>query len=166
VTTAGTTVVTNETGNGIDFTSRLTLTAFAIGTSGDNASLGIGASLFSYPAGAYMVKRVTLNLGITAAISVTAQTPLVGLGTVIATGAVSVLSGTPTFQDSLAGVAVADVAGTKKLYSNTPPTAPLVVATGGVHACFLNVAVAWADVVAAGAVTADGTVTVEWMKVV
>lgn len=173
VTTAATTVA-EEHGDGIEHLTKLTMTNFAIGTSGDAAALGIGAKFYTFPAGTIIIQDATIVGGVTAAISVTTDTPEVGIGTVIASGAVSVLSGTATFEDVIDGNAsgtggdtvAPDVAG-GTLYKSSSATAPVVIKTTGGKArdLFLNVAVTWANVTAAGAVTFTGTITIKWRKV-
>lgn len=173
VTTAATTAA-QEIAIGDLHTTKLTLTNFAVGTSGDAASLGIGAQFYSLPAGTIEVTSATITGGLTAAISNTAQTPEVGIGTVIASGAVAVLSGTATFEDvidgnssSTGGDTVApDVAG-GAFYKSSGTRLPMTIKTTGGKArdLFLNVAVAWADVTAAGAVTFTGVITIVWRKV-
>src|SRR5688572_1308268 len=101
VTTAATTSAV-EYGNGRDHFTVLTLTNFAIGTSGDNASLALGAKFYSFPAGTILVESATIVGGITAAISATTDTPEVGIGTVAATGAAATLT-TATWEDIIDG---------------------------------------------------------------
>lgn len=167
VTTAATTVA-EEHGDGVWHLTKLTMTAFAVGTSGDNASLGIGAKFYTLPAGTMMVENASIVGGLTAAISNTAQTPEIGIGTVIASGAVAVLGGTATFENVFEGTAVADVAGASFQGVDNPngaTSSPLVILTAGSHDLFLNAAVAWADVTAAGAVTFTGVITIKWRKI-
>jgi hypothetical protein len=170
VTTAATTTAV-EYGNAIEHLTKLTLTSFAVGTSGDNASLGIGAKFYTFPAGTIQVIDATMVGGLTAAISATTDTPEVGIGTVIASGAVAVLSGTATFEDIINGNVSGDggdtvapnVAG-GTFYKNSSFTAPVLIKTTGGKArdLFLNVADGWADVTAAGAVTFTGVITLKW----
>lgn len=173
VTTAATTVA-EEQGDGFNHVTKLTMTAFAVGTSGDNAALGIGAKFYTFPAGTIEIISASMVGGLTAAISVTTDTPEVGIGTVIASGAVSVLSGTATFEDvidgntsSTGGDTVApDVAG-GTFYKGAGARVPVIIKTTGgkSHDLFLNVAVTWANVAAAGAVTFTGVIELVWRKV-
>ena len=172
--TTGATTAAVEHGDSIDHLTVLTMTAFAVGTSGDAASLGIGAKFYTFPAGTIEVQAATMVGGLTAAISNTAQTPEVGIGTVIASGAVAVLSGTATFEDLIDGntsttggdTVAPDVAGTA-FYKGAGTRLPVLIKTTGGKArdLFLNCAVAWADVTAAGAVTFTGTITLKWRVV-
>src|SRR5688572_23358307 len=50
VTTAATTAVV-EYGNAIEHLTKLTMTNFAVGTSGDNANLALGAKFYTWPTG-------------------------------------------------------------------------------------------------------------------
>lgn len=170
------TVVATEYGHGAEHLTVLTLSSFAVGTSGDNASLGFGALLYTFPAGIIMVERAGfINLGVTAAISVTTDTPEVGLGTVVATGAIATLgAGSATMEDILEGGdttnVAPDVAGTATINSTKIPTnasgddGPKIIQAASAHTVYFNMADGWADVSAAGAVTASGTVFMKWYK--
>lgn len=170
VTTAATTVA-EEHGDGVEHLTKLTMTAFAVGTSGDNAALGIGAKFYTFPAGTIEITAATIVGGLTAAISVTTDTPEVGIGTVIASGVVSVLSGTATFEDVIDGnssttggdTVAPNVAG-GAFYKGGGARLPVMIKTSGGKArdLFLNCAVTWADVAAAGAVTFTGVITLKW----
>lgn len=172
VTTAATTVAT-EYGNAIDHLTVLTMTNFAVGTSGDNANLALGAKFYTWPTGLnILVQETVISGGITAAISVTTDTPEVGIGTVVASGANATLT-TATWENLVDGgasgssvdaAAVApDVAGTAFYKKNLSTVTPVIKATGGAaRDLFLNVADGWADVTAAGAVTFTGTISIKW----
>lgn len=173
VTTAGTTVA-EEHGDAIEHLTKLTMTAFAVGTIADNASLGIGAKFYTFPAGAHEVMSMAMVGALTGAVSVTAQTPEVGVGSVIASGAVSVLSGTATFEEYIDGNAsgsggdtVAPDLAAGAFYKNGAFTAPILIKTSGgkSHDLFLNAAAAWADVAATGALTFTGVITIKWRKI-
>lgn len=173
VTTAATTAV-EEYGNAINHFTKLTMTGFSLGNTADNASLGIGAKFYTFPAGAIVVENMTLVGSLTAAISVTTNTPEIGVGSVVASGAVSVLSGTATFEEYIDGnvsgtggdTVAPDVAGTAFYKSSSFTSNILIKTTGGKsHDLYLNAAVAWADVTAAGALTFTGVVTIKWTKV-
>jgi hypothetical protein len=163
-----------EHGSGIDHLTVLTCTAFTVGTTADNAALGIGASLYTFPAGTILVDSTSMVGSLTATMDVTTDTPEVGLGTVIASGVVSVLSGTATFEDLLDGNAsgtggdtvAPDVAGTT-FYKTSSFTAPICIKTSGgkSHTVFLNAADTWADVTTAGLLTFTGVITLKWRKI-
>ncbi len=171
VTTSATTSAA-EYSNGVRHRTVLTLTSFALGTAPDNAALAFGAKVYTFPAGRIMVEGATIAGGVTAALSNTAQTPEVGLGTVIGSGASATLSTTmEDFVDGgaagiIGGASVApDVAGTAfvKGMLATSKSGVYIASSGGKsHDVFLNVAATWADVTAAGAATFTGTIILDW----
>jgi hypothetical protein len=172
VTTAATTVAA-EYGDGVNHITKLTLTNFAMGTSGDAAALAIGAKFYTFPAGSILVESATIVGGVTAAISVTTDTPEVGIGTTVGTGVAATLS--TTMEDIIDGGAAGltggdavapDVAGTAFYKGQTFTTGVLIKTTGGkARDLFLNAAVTWANVTAAGAVTFTGVITLKWRVV-
>ena len=165
VTTPATTVAV-EYGDAINHVTKLTLTGFVVDDSGDNANLAIGASLYTFPAGDILVDNASFVGGVTAAISITTDTPEVGIGTVIGSGANATLS--TTGEDILegGGVVAPDVAGTSFGKGSTRTFPLFIAAAGGLsHEIFLNIADGWADVAAAGEVTVDGVITISWRKV-
>jgi len=91
-----------------------------------------------------------------------ADTPDVGLGTVVASGAVAVLSGTGTFEDLLTGQTATDCNGTA--IKATEATANAYTATEQVTArgCYLNVADTWTGIMGAEKLLANGTIIVDW----
>ncbi len=146
-------------------TTVLTLAAFAVGLSGDNANLARGATLYTFPAGEIIVESASINVGLTLADAIQTDTPEIGLGTVAAAGEVQATLGAvgATAEDIMEGVAVADVAGTAKVNTDIPTAnVPLVIATGAAHTVCLNVADGWADLTAPAAITATGTVVINW----
>ena len=158
VGTAGTGVTAVEYGNGQHHTTVLTLTGVAY-TIGDNASLADGALIYTFPAGALVVNMASISVGLTLTSGTpTTDTPDGGLGSVIASGSVSVLSGTATFEDIMTGQTFNDVAGTAE--GKTGQTT-LVVEAADAHTVHLNFADAWADVDNTAA-TAAGTVWLGW----
>jgi hypothetical protein len=125
------------------------------------ANLGLGKLIYTLPAGACAVEASNLNIAITQTEgNITADTPVVGLGTVIASGAVAVLSGTATFENIMAGQTAADCNGTATV--KTLQTA-LVREIGDAHTIYLNVADGWAASGDAAAIV-RGTVTIHWRK--
>jgi len=90
--------------------------------------------------------------------NITADTPDVGLGTTIASGAVAVLGGTAAFENVLTGQTFTDCDGTAE---DATVGTQLVVEPGDSHALYLNVADGWAADGDAGAVV-SGQVVVNW----
>ncbi len=174
--TAGTGATAVEWGNASEHTTVLTLADFAVGTSGDAAALAIGALLYTFPAGDILVDSVQFqDLGITAAISVTTDTPEVGLGTTQASGANATLGAVAATAEDLSEGGdttniAPDVAGTATINSSKRPTpasgddGPKLIKAASAHTVYFNVAVTWANVAAAGAVTADGKVIINWKR--
>ena len=165
-----------EYGDGINHVTKIAMTSFVIGTSADNAALAIGAKFYTWPASTDVyVDHTVIDGGITCAISVTTETPEVGMGTVIASGANATLN-TGTWEVFMDGgatrlptsggdqVAVApDVAGAAFRKVSLSTASPVIKASGGAaRDVFLNIAVTWADVTAAGACTFTGNVWLNW----
>ena len=137
----------------------LTLSGVAL-VIGDNENLGVGAKLYTFPTGAIVIQEAYMSVGITLTTGTpTTDTPDVGLGTVIASGAVAVLGGTSTFENLLTGQTAADVAGTATV--KTIATQTLAIETAGVKAVFFNAADGWANVDNTAA-TLAGTVVLNW----
>ena len=95
--------------------------------------------------------------------NINTDTPEVGLGTVIATGAVTGLDTPATFENILLGTAAADCDGTATVYAAIPTAAVPLVLAKGVNKLFFNVADAF-DAAAGGEAAAilAGTVTIDW----
>lgn len=167
--TTGATTAAEEHGDPIEHLTKLTLTAFAMGTSGDNASLALGAKFYTLPAGVIVVENATLTGTINAAISVQTNTPDISIGQIIGTGAQSVMSGVgATAENVLGGIASASVnngAVSASSVSGPGSLIPLIITAAGIHDLFLNCAAAWVDVAAAGAVTFTGVITLRWRLV-
>lgn len=167
-TAGAATAVVEDHGDDVWHVTKVTCTAFSLGNVGDNASLGIGAKLLTLPAGVLMIENASLTGTFDADISSTASTPEIGLGTVVATGAVSVLGGTATFENIIEGATIADV--DNEAYSvvdnpNGSTNSPLLITAAGSHDIFLNAAAAWADISAVAPLLFTGVVTVKWRKI-
>lgn len=169
VTTPVGTVSIVEYTTGRDVTTVLTLTNFIVGAlAGAAAALGLGNIVCAFPAGAHLELVFYTSLSLKAAGTAVAVADT-GLGSVIASGAVSVLDGTATFEDRLTGYTLAT--------SSTGGTAAasLVGATAGIGTgialniaasiknVFLNSAATW-NANNTGNLTATGTITLKWVK--
>lgn len=123
-----------------------------------NASKGDGKLIYTFPAGNILVKSCSMALAIvgTGALNV-ADTPDLGLGTVVATGVIAVLSGTATFENIMTGQTVSACDGTVTL--NGVDTI-LPIAAASAHTVYLNMADGWAGVDAG--MKATGRVVIEW----
>lgn len=158
----GTGVTAVEYGDGYNHTTVLTLTITLPAIAG-GANLGVGNLIYTLPTGAVIVDAAYMSVGITQSQGfINADTPDMGIGTVIASGVVAVLGGTTTFEDILTGQTVNDCTGTAEVKTAIPTAAvPLVIETGGAHTVYLNVADGWAANGDAAA-TAAGTVVINW----
>jgi len=163
------TVTVTEYGDGKDMTTVLTLNGFVVGTiPSANAALGVGNIVYTFPAGqhletVYAFSSLALTLP---GAGVACDT---GLGSVIASGAVSVLSGTSTFEDRLTGQAITTAA------AGGTAVSALLGATAGIQTgialnvaasvknVFLNSAGTFATV-NAGSLTASGTIVLKWTQ--
>lgn len=165
---AGTVTVT-EYGNGVDVTTVLTLSNFVVGAlAGAGAALGMGNIVYTYPAGMHLELVSSLSsLVLTAA--GTAVATDTGLGSVIASGAISVLSGTATFEDRLTGQTInTDPGGGTAVSALTAATAGIgtgisLNVAGSVKNVFLNSAGTW-NANNTGNLTASGTIVLKWTK--
>ncbi len=161
--TAGTNCTVVHNGDGINMTATVTLTNVVV-TVGNSASLGVGALVYTLPSGACLVNSGYMSVDING-VTITNDTPEVGLGTVIASGAVSVLSGTATFENIITGQVAADTNGTPTV-KGTGPTAgaPLEILTAGAHTVHFNAADAWGANTDASALL-NGTVVINYVRV-
>lgn len=156
----GSTVV--HTGDGINMRATITVNTTLPAIAG-GAALAVGKLLYTLPAGAVLVKDAYMSLAITQTEgNINADTPDVGIGTVIASGVVSVLSGTATFENIVTGQTAANCTGTATV-KTTAPTAgtALAIETGDAHTIYANVADTWAASGDAGALL-TGTVIVDY----
>ena len=163
------TVTATEYSTGKDITTVLTLTNFVVGAlNSAAAALGVGNIVYTFPAGQHLELVYGFSSVALTAVG-TAVACDTGLGSVIASGAVSVLSGTATFEDRLTGVAISTAAGGGTAVSS------LVGATAGIGTgialnvaanvknVFLNAAGTW-NANNTGNLTASGVVVLKWVQ--
>lgn len=163
--TAATGSTALEYGDGYTHTTVLTVNTTLPAIAG-GAALGIGKLLYTLPAGAVLIPSSYFSLAITQTQgNITADTPVVGLGTTIASGAVSVLSGTAAFQNISAGKAATNCNGAATTQTATATVSPfslVIAATGGLnHTIYANVAGTWTAGGDAAALL-TGTVVLNW----
>lgn len=163
----GTGVSAVEQGSEIDHQTILTLEDVVMPAIAGGANLAIGKKIYTFPAGALIIESAYMSVSFTQTEGhVTADTPDVGLGTVIGSGAVAVLGGTATFENIITGQTAADVNGTPTVKTSIPTAnVPLVIEAAGSHDLFLNVADGWAASGDAG-ILANGTVIINWKSMV
>jgi len=155
---ASTTVVATEGGNSSVHVTTLTLTDFIVGKPTELANLAFGALLYTLPAGAAVIKCAKQDLGLTATdATIAADTPDLGIGTVIASGAVALLSGTATFENVMTGQTQTNCTGT---VVKAVSTTSLGILASAAHTLYLNCADGWAG--ADTNIKANGTIVIEW----
>ena len=102
-----------------------------------------------------------MNIGLTNTDgNVDADTPDVGIGTVIATGAVATLDGTATFENLLTGQTFTNCTGTKTKVGVIDQT--LFIGENDAHTIHLNAADTWAGAETTG-LAATGTILIEYV---
>ncbi|MCA9340667.1 MAG: hypothetical protein KDA17_07155, partial [Candidatus Saccharibacteria bacterium] len=163
--TTGTTSVLEDSAWGTLRTTVLQLTNFVVGTSGDDGNLALGASLFTLPAGDLIVEQAVLKGALTADISVTTDTPEMGLGNVVATGVQATLGAVDAGCENIAGPFVATAVDGEDVDDGGATESGLLVQAADSHVVYLNVADGWADVTAAGDVTFTGYVVLKYRMV-
>lgn len=162
VGTAGTGVTAVEHGDGRHHVTVLTLVTTLPAIAG-GANLGVGKLIYTFPAGVQVINSAHMGVGVTQTEDfINADTPDVGLGTVIASGAIALLGGTATFEDIITGQLATNCTGTATVAA-TIPTAnvPMIRLAGDAKTVHLNVADGWAASGDAAALV-TGTVTLEW----
>ena len=160
VGTAGTGTTATEYRNLRDRTTVLAMagTMPAI-TAGAHA---YGLKIYTFPAGVHRVTRVTMSVGLDGADSNNdADTPEVGVGSIIAAGSVSNLTGTTGFDDLSTQATAANLTGTATVFAFDPTEIGMKMnLSTGVKTVYVNIADTWA-----GSDTGpvlSGTVTIEW----
>jgi hypothetical protein len=157
---AGTSVREYKAGNQFSTVIDINTTLPAIA---GGANLGVGKLLYTLPAGICIIDSASMSVGITQTQgNINADTPDVGVGTVIASGAVALLSGTATFENIITGQTAANCTGSKTVATTIPTAAvPLVINSGDAHTVHLNVADGWAASGDAAAIL-RGRVVLNW----
>lgn len=159
VGTVGSYATATESGNSVYHKTTLALTG-ALPAIAGGANLGIGRLLYTFPAGDIRILSAAFkSVAITKSqANITADTPDVGLGTVIASGAVATLDGTATFENILTGQTFADCNGTA---TSVGLASTKYIMASEAHTLYFNVADGWA---ASGdaAATISGTVVITW----
>lgn len=160
VGTPNTGVIADEYGSGDSHITVLTVNQVDALTLADGANIADGYLLYTFPAGSVIIDGCAMTMGATAADTLlSAAATEAGIGSVIATGAVAVLSGTATFEDTLTGqVGVID--GTADVQAVTTARAIQVAGAKTVH---YNLAMA-STVATATDMSCDiaGTVVINW----
>lgn len=160
VGTAETGVTAVEAGFGSLHVTKLNFTDLAIGSAVGAANLAFGKLLYTLPAGSQAIVGAVLDVALTGTVNIVADTPDVGIGTTIGSGAVAVLGGTAAFENILTGQTSGAISGSNSIAVSL--NTPLYIDSSGAKTIHLNVADGWAG---AGDVTATGDITLLWMTV-
>jgi len=164
VGTANTGVTAVERGDAVKHQTVLSFTDLAVGSAVGAANLAFGKLLYTLPAGAQVISTVYMDVALTGTATIAGDTPDVGIGSVIGSGAVAVLGGTATFEDYITGQTSGAISGSNSVTVMSAATAGALTgislnAAASSKAIHLNVADGWAG---AGDVTATGTVIINW----
>ena len=127
--------------------------------------LAVGRLIYTLPAGAIRIISAYFNdVAITQSEgNITDDTPDVGIGTTIASGAVAVLGGTAAFENVLTGQTFDDCDGTGELAG---AASTLIIDAADDHTIYLNVAANWAaSGDEAAAISGDVIITWEFLGV-
>jgi hypothetical protein len=166
--TAGTNCTAVSNGDGRNFTTVVTITAAVLPNITGPADQAVGALIASFPAGAHIhtATRMSMAISLDGINSINASIET-GLGSVIATGAVSVLGGTPTFEDYIDGSGnfPAGAAGEVLVTGPVVATAGALTGismneTGDVKDIHYNIAATWSG--SSTTCTITGTVVFNW----
>lgn len=146
--------------------TELQLTAFSLGNGGDNAALGIGNIIYTFPAGNIWFDSASY-MGAFSSTGAYTNALDTGLGSVIASGVVSVLGGTATFEDFIGSITTAqlDAGGAGVGVSGLAAAGGIsqrMIAAASAHTVHLNAAGTWTDIAAAAPVLFTGHVTIRW----
>lgn len=164
VGTAGTNVVAQEHGDGVFHYTKLTCTAFAVGTGGDAEDLTIGGLVYTFPAGALMISDGSVKGVFDQASHGSISDGEVALGTVVGAGAEDTVE-TVGGEDLMVAQAISSVTlGTTVVtVGGLAATAPKIIASGASpRTCYLNLAATWPNIAAPEAVTFTGVITLRW----
>jgi hypothetical protein len=159
--TAGTGVTVTERGDDNHHYTTLTFSAIDVSAIAAAAAEAVGVLIYTFPAASVLkINSVYMSVGLTNTdTTIDADTPDLGLGTVIATGAVAVLGGTATFENILTGQTMNNCTGTAEVIALD---SSLVILTGAAHTVHLNVADTWAG--SDTMLFATGTIVLEWTQ--
>jgi hypothetical protein len=143
-------------------TFNATTEVFDVGA--DNANLADGIQIAALPAGVYLpiMSRVKGNLSSSLAAGENANGEI-GLGTVVASGAVAVLGGTATFENWMDGQAIAAITAGNAVAQNHAAVADLGLneSFGSTVPLFLNIAAAFSNEAEAHRIRVDAGFQVE-----
>jgi hypothetical protein len=160
--TANTGTTPAEYGDGRNHTTVLTVSTTLPAIAG-GAALAVGKLLYTFPAGAIVIREVYMSMAITQTQgNINANTPDVGLGTVIGSGANALLSAVGhTSENILTGQTAANCTGTATVKTIAPALDEVVIEAGDAHTVYFNAAATWAASGDAAALL-TGTIVINW----
>jgi len=149
------------TTDGFNIVTKLTVAGVMPAVTG---SLSVGLLAYTFPAGVHCLKVARIALALTALDGIIdADTPEIGLGDTIGSGANTALSSVAASENILTGQAADDCSGTVEDKTILVPTAGhLVNEASGTKTVYINIADGWAGAEAALPVT--GEVWLEWTR--
>lgn len=165
------TITTTEFSTGADVVTVLTLNNFVVGAlAGAGAALGMGNIVYTFPTGDMHAEVCYSFENLVLTCPGTAVNADVGLGSVVASGAVNVLSGTSTFEDRLTGQTIGTAASGGTAVSAGPIGATAGILTGialngtsAVKNVFLNAAGTW-NANNTSSLLASGRIYIKWTR--
>jgi hypothetical protein len=166
VGTLGTGVTAVEKGDGVHHVTVLTLTNVDLGAIAGAAAEATGALIYTFPAGSHIHTVTTLSVGVVGDVGVQADTPDLGIGSVVGSGANATLNAVgSTSEDYVTGQTMTDANGTPTNFGPTGATAGVLTDISlnhpaAVKTMYLNIADTWAA--ASAALLASGVVIIEW----
>ena len=163
VGSVGTGVTAFETGDKGNHRTALTLSSTVSSAITGGSAQGVSRKVYEFPAGAIIVDSAYMSVGVTQTDgNINADTPDVGLGSLPASGAISILGGTPAFESYITGQTAANCTGTATVKTASPTAGtPFVIEAGGGHNVYFNLADTWAASGDAGALL-TGTIVINW----
>ncbi len=149
-----------ESGEAIHHKTTLTVASTLPAIAG-GADLSVGKLLYTFPAGAIVVHAAYMSMAITQTEAhINADTPDIGIGTTIGSGANALLSDVGAGAENiLTGQTANNCTGTAEV--KTVADQVLVIEAGDPHTVYFNVADGWAASGDAAAIIA-GTVVIDW----
>lgn len=146
---------------------RLTVTApFTLFTGADNAAKGGGTKIYDFPPGLVVPMAAKTALVLSNDLPAGEQTAgELGLGSVVATGAVAVLSGTATFENFLTGGTLGNLTAGNTITANFVGTSREPIGDGVTPVdLYLNAATTFSDEASAHSMVVDsGTIDIWYM---
>ncbi len=160
-TSAATSV--SEHGDGTSHVTVLTATALAWPDTPDGSSLALGDLIYTFPAGDILVEHVYMNIVPNpAGAENDAVVADVGVGTIIGTAAVAILSGTADTEDFITGQAVTvDSSNGANVVAASTGGGPMYIEAADDHKMHVNIAAAWLTS-SDNSIDYTGTVVIIW----